>query len=120
MGAEMGELRIESEPIRFTTLGRPAPDPKWRYTDARGHKHHREASEWPTLRWVVDRTYWCETCLDEHGEGHYECRKCGEHIEPGMVMEPPATKFIPGPKRYYLDGEEVTEDEAREFGAQWG
>lgn len=111
------EIRMERDYDEVRTLGGPAPDPDWSFTDAKGHQHRYVEDEWPTLKWVVDRTYWCEDCRDEHQEGHWECAQCGEHIKPGMVKRPPEVKLIPLPARYFVNGREVSEDEARAVAA---
>lgn len=106
-------FEIESEPITFRTLGGPAPDPEWKAVDLAGHEHQYVAGaqlgepHWPTLEWVVDETYWCDTCRDEHDKGHWECKQCGETVEPGMVMEGPKTITKPGRTTYKINGNPV-------------
>ena len=103
------------EPITFRTAGGPSPDPKWKFTDSEGHEHSAypespDRPTWPTLKWVVDETYWCETCRDEHESGHHECAVCGETIEPGMVMKPPETMTRPGLVERFIDDVPVTKE----------
>lgn len=105
----------ETEPVTVNTLGGPAPDPDWTFTDAEGHEHRAYPGDsdkptWPTLKWVVDRTYWCEDCRDEHEEGHYACAICGEAIEPGMVRKGPETLTRPGRTTFRINGVPVTEE----------
>lgn len=111
----MTSFRVEQETTTFTTLGGPAPDPKWAFTDRQGHRHvaGTRSERWPTLRWVVDKTYWCDLCRDEHQEGHYECRECGQAIEPGMIHKGPETVTVPTLRHYFIDDVEVSEEEAR-------
>jgi hypothetical protein len=89
----------------------PRPDPTWRYTDSFGHEHRREANSYPTLTWVIDRTYWCEGCRDEHTEGHYECRECRQWVTPGLVPAPLYREYVPGMTHYYLNDEEISREE---------
>lgn len=108
------ELRVEQEVIEIPYL--TTQDEDWRFTDAAGHEHawHDSlADHYPTLRWVTDRTYWCEGCRDEHEEGHLECRICGEHVRPGITG--PGVKHMSGLTSYYIDGEPVTQAEAEAF-----
>lgn len=88
----------ESEQHVFTTMGGPAPDPKWHFTDAQGHEHHYgdEEERYPTLVWVGEQV-WCPDCHEHHEEGHYECARCREEIKPGTVMKGPQTIYKPGP-----------------------
>lgn len=91
-------LEIDQEDIRVETSGGIAYDPKWTFTDEAGHEHRYvdQRPYYPTLREVVDHTYWCDTCRDEHEYTHMECVVCGEHIEPGTMFEGPRTLHIPG------------------------
>jgi len=103
------------EPITVTTAGGPATDPDWTYTDKAGHKHYAYPEEpgkprWPTLKNVVDRTYWCEECRDEHEESHYECSICGEVIEPGMIHKGPETKTLQGPTTLLINDIPVSQE----------
>lgn len=88
----------------------PEPDEKWQFTDAHGHEHHY-APGYPTLRWIVDET-WTDEFGDEMEDGHYECPRCGEHIAPGLTFYP-YRRYIAGPTEWTLNGQPITEDEAR-------
>lgn len=95
-------------------MGGPAADPKWRYTDRKGHKHYATKEQyprWPTLRWIVDRSYWCPDCRDEHDEGHWECVQCGEVIEPGMIHKGSEHKMMPGRKSFFVNDVPVSPEE---------
>lgn len=94
------------------------PDPTWQYVDLAGHGHFYSASgeRYPTLRWVS------EPCTMGHGddcdgEGHHECRACGEHIVPGSRMGTP--QEIETGRTYTLTGPEgsrrLTHDEFNEI-----
>lgn len=104
-----------SDPITLRTMGGPAPDPEWAYTDNEGHEHraYPESTDkptWPTLKRVVDETYWCETCRDEHEDTHYECAICGETIEPGIIHKGPEEKMIAGPPSFKINGMPVSRE----------
>jgi len=106
-------LRIEVEEVEVTSNA-PRTDEAWTYTDQRGHEHYWRDG-YPTLRYVVDETYWCGDCRDEHTEGHYECLECGEHITPGMRPPSMVREFMPGLKSFYLDDQPVSVEEAQRF-----
>lgn len=65
------------------------PDDHWQHRDTGGHDHRRVDGVYPTLRWVLDRTEPCDGACGDPDHvwefGHWECRECGEHIEPGKV-----------------------------------
>lgn len=67
----------------------PTRDPRWVGRDSAGHEHRADGGAYPTLAWVVDRTEPCDgACGDPDHEwiiGHFECKLCGEHVEPGML-----------------------------------
>lgn len=105
-----GTLRVERATMTVAANA-PTPDRSWRHVDANGHEH-RWNDGWPTLRWVVDDTYYCESCNDTHAEGHWECALCGEHVTPGMRTDP-FPRVVPVSTDYYLNDERITEAEAR-------
>jgi hypothetical protein len=113
---ERMDLRAETERIEVTS-SLPYADKDWTYTDRHGHSHRYDRG-YPTLTWVVEYTYWCDTCQDEHDEGHYECPLCGEHITPGMAGPDRFRRYIPGMTRYYLNDEEISETEYRRLAEQ--
>lgn len=88
--------RVEIEQHYDTiTSDLPEPDPTWQFIDAQGHGHFmadNPANRYPTLVWTITRTYYCADCQDEHDEGEYRCRLCGEAIQP-------ATRAPRGPIR---------------------
>lgn len=108
-----GELRIETDQIEVTS-NLPKPDRSWRYIDAQGHEHYWRDG-WPTLVTVVEDTYWCADCNDEHDDTHFECPQCGEWISPGMVEGGMFREFMPGRTSYYLDGQPITKEQAEEI-----
>ena len=112
-----GTLRVEREVIEVTSNA-PRTDEAWTYTDERGHEHYWRDG-YPTLQWVTEDTYWCSDCDDEHDDGgHWECRECGETVEPGMRPPSMYREFMPGPTSYFLNDEPVTAAQARAFIAE--
>lgn len=99
------------------TRGRHVPDPSWSHVDAHGHEHRFAGSDLPTLEWVVTGAYWCEMCWDEHEEGEWRCRQCGDVVEPRYGWSGEETHYVPGLMEAVLtvDGREipVTVEEAR-------
>jgi hypothetical protein len=100
------------------------PDTSWRDTDANGHAHQwyvdgRPATnyrpefkyETPTLVWVRDGVYY-----DDEGEphdfGHTECAICHERVTARFTADA-NTVYMPGIRRYSINGQMVTEDEFR-------
>ncbi len=83
-------LELERDIIVIESIY-PEPDPDWTFIDEVGH--HHDASR-ATLDWVVTRTYWCEGCEDEHEDGEWRCRQCGEVIHPGTRS--PQSRALPG------------------------
>ena len=73
-------LELNREPIKYTTMNPYERDPNWTYTDRNDHAHDASLE---TLEWIVTRRYWCEGCRDEHEEGEYRCRLCGEVVATG-------------------------------------
>lgn len=112
-------IRSETQMIDVTSNA-PRRDPDWTYIDHNKHLHTLAKGLWPTLTWIIDETYWCTTCGDEHANGHWECRECGERIEPGMIGPSGHVEKIRGLTSYYLDDQEITEDEAAAIMAHMG
>jgi hypothetical protein len=101
----------------------PYPDERWTYTDRAGHEHRYDKQApgdyYPTLSWVIDETYYCPDCHDEHTEGHWECPQCGERITPGSAGPDRFRRYIPGLTHYYLNDEEITKDEYQRLAAEF-
>ena len=95
-------------------------DAVWR---GKGHKPPRalmrETTNYPTLRFVITRWHHCsgrETMYshdphDHIDDGHYECRECGERIEPGHG---PGSTMIPVSESATLDGQLISRERAQE------
>lgn len=113
---DFGELTVDTAMIDVTS-NLPRPDKSWRYTDQQGHEHYWRDG-WPTLTRVVDETYWCGECNDEHHDTHLECRVCHETIEPGTTGPSGFREFIPGRTTYLLNGEPISKERAEEIMAQ--
>lgn len=75
----------------------PTRDDNWRFTDAAGHEHFYVDGypAYPTV-WIVDATFWCGDCEEEHEDGHYECSLCGEQVVPGTKPPSPYPTYIAG------------------------
>lgn len=106
---DFGHLVIEREMIDVTSA-LPYPSETWRATDINGHEHYRENGEYPTLNYVIDsvETWFCADCNEEHTDttGHYECRLCGEIVEPGMTVDT-HRRYAPGRTFATLNGEPI-------------
>jgi hypothetical protein len=109
-------LEIEVDMIDVTS-GLPQPDEGWTYTDHVGHPH-RWDNGYPTLVLVIDETYWCTDCGDEHTDDHWECPLCGEEIKPGTRGPDLFRRYIPGLTSYSLDGEPITREQAMALAQQ--
>ncbi len=98
------ELRIEMTPIDITSLHEP--DPNWSHGDRWGHIHGWIGGLVPTLRRVID-----VPAGNEYPElSHEECRHCQEVVEPGYRLSP-YRRYAPGPKRYYVNDQQVSQKE---------
>ena len=109
-------VNVQRDQIDVTSWS-ATPNESWVYADRQGHEHHYD-NGYPTLSYVIDEQHWCEGDEgsyphDGHWQvdaAHYECKACGETIEPGM--DPPGTpKFIAGATSATLEG--VRSDGAR-------
>lgn len=110
LSTPVGQLSAYVDMVEVTDLG-PKPDRGWTYTDKQGHDHYYDGYPvpYPTLVDVSDGVYWCEDCRDDHDDGHLECRVCGEHISPGLTGGDMYRRFVPGRRRFELDGVEISE-----------
>lgn len=104
----MSTFRIEQDHEEFRTAA-PKTDKDWRTTDSNGHEHYWRDG-WPTLEWVVTGSYWCEMHAEEHEEGEWRCRECGERVEPGMLHPGPRVISVPTMRHYYIDDQPVDEE----------
>ena len=100
------ELRIENDPIDITSISEPDPD--WSYTDRQGHSHKWAGNTLPTLIKVVDAP--AEGDFPE--QTHYECNICRETVEAGS-RSPMWKQYASGTTRYYIDDQQVNEDDYR-------
>lgn len=88
MPAVLCDLRVEVEEIEMPSGGRYVPDPNWTFTDSKDHFHAtsvEDAEPHPTL---IRQSK--GDGFDDEGEetfvSWFECRICGEHIEPGAML----------------------------------
>ncbi len=99
-GSEIIYVMSEYDMIDVTSMSEP--DPAWLLVDAAGHEH-RWRGDWqkadlPTLRLVIDHEC-TDDCPDEcYPLSHYECRQCGERVEPRTIPSP-CQRFVPGLRR---------------------
>lgn len=91
-------ITIEQEQAEITLGPQRVLDPSWRWTDNAGHEHYvaKNGKPLPTLDWVVTATWWCQDCRDDHEEGEYRCRICGQAVQPGTRIDPGGSQFRPG------------------------
>jgi hypothetical protein len=105
--AVLCDLRIEVEEIEMPTGGRYVPDPNWIFVDAKEHFHATSveaASPHPTLIRQSKGDGFDDE--DEETFVHwFECRICGEHIEPGTMLIDGDNwrRTEPGPMTWYAD-----------------
>jgi len=86
------------------------PDPEWFFQDRAGHQHRWIDGGLPSLRWIIE----VEAGEEMPEVGHYECRECGEKIEP-LMRVPIFRSFAPGLVHCSIDGRPVAEDEMRDI-----
>jgi hypothetical protein len=115
-----GVIRLERN-LAEVNAGGPVADEAWRFTDGSGHEHayvgkpREPIDHYPTLAYAPGPSYYCGECGDEHEDyavSHYECRICGEVIEPGS-REPrdPEAMYLTH-QALYLNGEPITRERA--------
>lgn len=110
-----GELEFVNDG-EWVTSDLPQPDPKWSAVDSNGHEHrYTEGSDrYPSLKSVAGELYWCEDCQDEEFDTWYECRLCGEKVEPGTRVDHTPVWVSRG-SRYYWNGEPISHERANEI-----
>lgn len=97
----INSLEVITEQIPIPTQI-PEPDPNWRAIDGFGHGHFAEQPDgektnYPTLEWAVT-----VPAVGDHPElGVWECRICGETVEPA-THTPDPNLTIPGDTTYLL------------------
>jgi len=109
-----GELEFENDG-EWVYSNLPEPDPSWRGTDSNGHEHwySEGANRYPTLKQVAGDPYWCDDCEEEHVDTWMECPICGEQVTPGTRV--PGPVWVSRGSRYYLNGEQISNERANEF-----
>jgi len=101
------KIDIKQENYAYSSLYNSyKPDPAWCYQDANGHIHRWDlaAKKVHTIKTVIDAVH------DHYDDGdhwtteetHEECILCGEHIEPGYLIDVPAgqMQYIPTAKSF--------------------
>jgi hypothetical protein len=79
--------------IDATCLSEPNPD--WSFIDRKGHKHRwSKSNTLPTLNSVCDEWVYDEDEERYCARNHYECKKCREHVTPGLRAGTP--KYVRG------------------------
>ena len=104
-------LTVEREVIEVTSSCEP--DFTWAHTDEHGHEH-RWAGTWdkattPTLRFIVD----FEGDEEMPDTGHYECVACGDRVPAPRTTPSPYKRYMAGVLHCTLNGEPISEQEAR-------
>lgn len=100
-------IRVEHDYADVSSLDPRVPDPEWRHVDPAGHEHRWVDGATPSLVVVLDQSWWCRDCHEEHATEHLACRECLAPVDPGTVAGPPVQRLRLG-ARYYLDDVEVT------------
>jgi len=88
-------IEFRRDIVDISTRGHHIADPKWSTEDTHGHVHRFVGEALSTLEWVVSGTHWCDTCSDDHEEGEWHCRICGDRIEPHYNFTGPYHEQIP-------------------------
>lgn len=94
------------------------PDPNWAGRDSNGHLHKCKFRPHKTtgkmVRYYTNSRYVItDKGSDEYPSiGHYECSKCGEHFEPGLVYNALHTIILG--YEFDLDGYPLTERQFEE------
>ena len=79
-------VRYDREELDAPMLSsREVPDEKWKHVDRYGHGHFWVGDDLPTLEWVITgQTYVGDEFDGElYDVGEWQCRLCGETVEPG-------------------------------------
>lgn len=95
----MFSVSIEREDIAVDVMHSiTVPDEKWTFVDKKGHGHFWKGKKIPTCKYVKVGEEWVGDEYD--GEVYdikeWQCKTCGETIEPGYRQETPPT-HVPGP-----------------------
>lgn len=121
-----GTVRVERTYQEVNMQG-PVADESWRFTDGNGHEHYyakekdpeaEYGSHYPTLAYVPGPSYYCGDCGDEHEDyalSRYECRICGETVEPGSREPHNPEALVLTSQAAYLNGEFITREQAEDL-----
>lgn len=105
-------LTIDRETIEVDSISPTEPDPDWSFTDAEGHVHRWVGNAVPTTTTIERGRWWCEDCREAHIEELVVCIQCRLAVEP-RTRAAPERQYLRGPARYYLNGTEISEGEAK-------
>jgi hypothetical protein len=121
-----GTVRVERIYQEINMQG-PVADESWRFTDSNGHEHYYSddrdpeadrGGHYPTLVYVPGPVYYCGDCGDEHEDyavSRYECRICGETVEPGSREPHNPEALVLTSQAAYLNGELITRERAEDL-----
>lgn len=108
---------VITDQFEVTSLSRP--DTAWHLRDSHGHEHRWFTNGAPATEYRPDQVYVIQTLNyvedypateDYPAVFHYECRECGEQVEPG-VRPDDSPQYVPGIRHYYINGQSVSPDE---------
>ena len=113
---------IRCERIDVTTM--EEKDAEWLYVDKKGHEHGwhipNGAHDWSKSEYWTLPTLKAVECLWGHADDgepiygtHYYCKRCGELVKPGWKATV-FRRYIQGPMTYFIDGIEVSRQEAEQ------
>ena len=92
-------VKIERDDIAVDVMhSMRVPDEKWTFVDKKGHGHFWKGKKVPTCKYVQVGTQWVgdEYEAEEIPVMEWQCKTCGETIEPGYREERGPT-HVPGP-----------------------
>lgn len=92
-------VEIEREDVRVDVIhSRRVPDEEWKFVDKKGHGHFWKRAKIPTCKHVQVGTQWVgdEYEAEEVPIMEWQCKSCGETIEPGFRTET-GPSHVPGP-----------------------
>jgi len=127
MKAISGDDVFEAGADMIEVTSQHRPDTNWRVVDAQGHEHRWYVDGKPAVSYNPSAKHETPTLVDVHdgwgywedGERyaihHYECRQCGEHIEPRYTADT-NRQYIPGLRWCRINGESVSKEE---FERRW-
>lgn len=123
--SEYCNLSMTRDQINVTSNHRP--NIAWKFVDSAGHEHRWFVGDGDELRsaiayhpqasYTVPSIEWIKTGIglyedgSEYDTGIYVCKECREEVTPGYTADH-IEQYIPGMTHYYLDGKEISKNEA--------